>query len=84
IKKKAVVKTYEGFKFLLAVKKLYDDKQNRTAFSYRFGAAWCGMSDKTLQTAMTQLQAFGYMQMVGKEGKGIRAVNVYQLRSEKR
>ncbi|MFJ7738897.1 bifunctional DNA primase/polymerase [Lysinibacillus sp. NPDC097287] len=83
-KKKAVVKTYDGFKFLLAVKKLYDDTQNRTAFSFRFGAAWCGMSDKTLQTAMTQLQAFGYMQMVGKEGRGIRAVNVYQLRSDKR
>lgn len=81
-KKKAVVKTYEGFKHLLAVKRLYDDTQNRTAFSFRFGAAWCGTSSPTLQTAMTQLMAFGFMQLVGKEGKGIRAVNVYQLKSE--
>lgn len=81
-KKKAVVKTYEGFKYLLAVKKLYDDTQNRTAFSFRFGAAWCGTSSPTLQTAMTQLMAFGFIHLVGKEGRGTRAVNVYQLKSE--
>jgi Bifunctional DNA primase/polymerase, N-terminal len=82
-KKKAVNAVYEGFKYLLAVKKLYKEEQNRTAFSYRFGAAWCGLSLRSVQNAMMQLEAFGYIQRVGKEGKGTRAVNVYQLNIKK-
>lgn len=82
-KKKATRLTYEGFIDLLAVKRLYNDTQNSTAFSYRFGAAWCGLSDKSVQTAMTKLQAFGFIQFVGKEGKGSRAVNVYELNMNK-
>ncbi|WP_040416244.1 hypothetical protein, partial [Cyclobacterium qasimii] len=58
--------------------------QNRTAFSYRFGSAWCGLALRSVQNAMTQLEAFGYIQMVGKEGRGGRAVNVYQLNKQKR
>lgn len=81
-KKKAINAVYEGFKQLLAVKNLYLES-NRTAFSFRFGAAWCGLSLRSVQNAMTQLQAFGYIQMVGKEGVGIRAVNVYQLNKQK-
>lgn len=82
-KKKAVNTVYEAFKHLLAVKKLYLDDQNRTAFSYRFGSAWCGLALRSVQNAMTQLEAFGYIQMVGKEGRGGRAVNVYQLNKQK-
>lgn len=78
-KKKAVNTLYEGFKQLLTVKKLYAEEQNKTAFSFRFAAAWCGLSTPTVQNAMTQLQAFNYIQLVGKEGTPGRAVNVYKL-----
>lgn len=77
-KKKSVVKVYEGFQQLLAIKNLYLENEG-TAFSFRFAAAWCGVSSPTVQIAMTQLQAFGYIKMTGKEGIGIRAVNVYKL-----
>ncbi len=77
-KKKSVRKVYEGFQQLLAIKNLYLENEG-TAFSFRFAAAWCGLSSPTVQNAMTQLQAFGYIKMTGKEGSGIRAVNVYKL-----
>lgn len=82
-KKKALNAVYEGFKHLLAVKKLYAECQNTTAFSYRFGAAWCGLSLRSVQNAMSQLEAFGYIQRAGKEGPGVRAVNVYRLNKQK-
>jgi hypothetical protein len=79
-KKKAVNAVYEGFKLLIACKKLYDERQDTTAFSYQFGKAWCGVSLRSVQTAMIQLETLGYIQRVGKEGNGTRTVNVYRLR----
>ena len=73
-----VVKLYEGFKYLLACKWLYEPNK-ATAFSYRFASAWCGMGKRQVEIAFKKLLAFNIIECIGKEGKGTNAVNVYQF-----
>lgn len=69
---------YEGFQYLLACKYLYEPNR-ATAFSYRFGGAWCGIDKMYVQQAFKKLMAFGLIECVGQEGEGKFAINVYKL-----
>ena len=70
---------YEGFIYLIQVKKLYSEEQETTAFSYRFASAWCGVSLESARQAMMQLETFGYIERGEQAGKGARKVNTYKL-----
>lgn len=75
---KKVQAVYEGFKYLLACKYLYEPNK-ATAFSYRFGGAWCGLPKNDIMHAFNKLMAFGLIECIGKEGEGQFALNVYRL-----
>lgn len=55
----SVRKVYEGLKYLLQVRAIYDKKQRGTPFSWRFGAGWCGVDKNTAQKAMRYLMQAG-------------------------
>lgn len=59
-----VRKVFDGFRFLLACKWLHSPKEP-TTFSWRFAAAWCGVSKSTAERAMTWLLEKGYVRKVG-------------------
>lgn len=60
----SVRRVYNGFLSLLAVKWLHTPGE-ATTFSWRFAAAWCGVSKSTVERAMKQLMSEGYIRKVG-------------------
>ena len=61
----AVRRVYDGFKLLLGCKWLYDYGAP-TAFSWRFAAAWCGLSERHTGGAITDLLRLGIIQVVSR------------------
>lgn len=72
IKAESVEKVYEGFKFLLQLKTIYDPNQIGTTFSQRFAADWCNVSVKTARKAMSYLIKLKYIWII-KRTKGKKA-----------
>ena len=62
---RCVRSTYEGFKLLLGCKWLYEYGAP-TAFSWRFAAAWCGLSERHAGSAITDLVRLGIIRVVGR------------------
>jgi hypothetical protein len=60
----AIRLVYEGFLFLLACKWRHTP-QVPTPFSWRFAAAWCGVSERQVGEAMHWLRAQGWLRQVG-------------------
>ena len=61
-----VRKVYAGFLFLLGCKWLHTPDAP-TSFSWRFGAAWCGLNQRTVGGAIRWLLARAYVQQVGQK-----------------
>jgi hypothetical protein len=61
----AIRKVYAGFVFLLACK-WWHTPAAPTPFSWRFAAAWCGLSERHVGDAMHWLLAQGSLRQVGK------------------
>jgi Bifunctional DNA primase/polymerase, N-terminal len=59
-----VRQVYEGFLFLLGCK-WWHTPQAPTPFSWRFAAAWCGLSERHVGEAMQWLLAHGWLRQVG-------------------
>ena len=59
-----VRRLYEGFRLLLGCKWLYKPGEP-TAFSWRFAAAWCGVSARHVGQLMRELLAGGYIRQGG-------------------
>jgi len=59
---------YEGYGFLLGVKWLHTPNV-ATPFSWRFAAAWCGVSERKVGEALQWLLARGYLRQTGKNGR---------------
>lgn len=57
----SVKKVYEGLKYLLQLRSIYDFKQRGTPFSWRFAVDWCGVSINTAQKSMRFLMQKGYV-----------------------
>lgn len=72
VSQKSVKKVYEGFKYLLQLRALYNDKQAGTPFSHRFAASWCDVSAKTAGKAMRYLLQKRLI-IVKEERKGMKA-----------
>ena len=66
-------KVYEGFCYLLQLRKLYDGHQRATPFSWRFAAHWCGIgSPSSVQQAMQWLLGRRYLLKVTEGVCGLR------------
>jgi hypothetical protein len=73
----AVRKVYDGFKLLLACKWLIHGKGAPTAFSWRFAAAWCGLSERHAGGAMRGLLQGGCVQATGSMHCGGRSLLLF-------
>lgn len=58
-------KVYDGFKLLVGLQRRCQDAWTRTAFSKRFAAAWCGVSEATAHRAKLKLMELRVISMVG-------------------
>ena len=62
---KSVKKLYDGFKYLLALRSLYDPNQVGAPFSWEFAESWCDIgSPSTVQMALKYLLERGYVYQV--------------------
>ena len=70
----SVRKLYDGFIYLLALRKVYDPKQTQAApFTWTFAQGWCGIGSRhTVQASLNWLFKRGYLYKCGKTtGRGI-------------
>lgn len=74
-------KIYDGFKLLLGCKWLHTAGAP-TAFTWRFAAAWCGVSERHGAQAIKKLLAEGYLQGAGSVGCGTRGMMLFQPGTE--
>ena len=64
--KKSVRRVYEGFRLLLGCKWLHTHGEP-TAFTWRFAAAWCGVSERMAGVGIAELLGLRVIRIVGKE-----------------
>lgn len=64
-----VRRLYEAFLHVFACK-WHDDHGAPSAFSYRFAAAWSGLSKATVEKCFPELRALGLVHFAGHDGRG--------------
>ncbi len=76
---KPAKRIYEGFLYLLALRKLYSSEQEGTPFSFRFAAEWCGNGGNIggAQVGLNWLIDNGYIERMD-QGKA--KMSIYRVR----
>ena len=66
----SIEKVYQGFVYLLRLRRLYEQGQKGTPYTFTFAAGWCGLScHQVAGRAVTWLMKNGYIRRVGETEK---------------
>lgn len=62
----SLLRVWEGFRYLLAVKKAYSGHIEATAFTEKFAPIWCGVGIRGYKNSIKTLQELKYLTIAGK------------------